>query len=131
MTFNEEELLKIQKATSGLFKKYARINVSAALFNLGSKIRHFESDFIYEEERKAFLKECLEEATAERKRALQSGANSYGDQHWAPAAACESLLLELLNGTPESIARVETIVNELISAGAPKNDDPYNYSMTD
>lgn len=112
MSFNEEELLKIKKATSGWFKKKARTSVAQAL--LAIKPRIDAAKELDDTERQAALKNLADEASAARHHALQSGANSHGHPQWAAAAACESWLHELLlDGTPESIARVEMLIAEL------------------
>ena len=59
------------------------------------------------------LKRLVDEATAARHRAIHYGANSHGDPDWAAAAVCESWLHELLGGSAESIARVETLIDKL------------------
>lgn len=125
MTLNEEELKKIKNATSGFFKKSARVALARELVRLESELVVNVSK-LSTEERESRLKDLLRMATGARKRALQSGANSYGHPQWAAAAACESWLLELLRGTPESIARVEAIIKELIIQGQPKVDDTFS-----
>jgi hypothetical protein len=66
-----------------------------------------------EKKRKEEFAKLLKEATNSRHHALQIGANSMGHPQWAAAAVCESWLLELVKGTPESIAKVENIIVEL------------------
>lgn len=68
-------------------------------------------------ERQTALKALLNGATADRKRAVQYGANSYGNPQWAAAAACESWLHELILGTPEGIVLVESLIRELSRRG--------------
>lgn len=111
MTFNEEELLKIQKATSGWFKKRTRNAISEAISRYSPEIDAAKK--LSEEERKKSLMMLVNLATGERHAALQSGANSYAHVDWAAAAVIESWLHELLNGRPDSISRVETIIQEL------------------
>ncbi len=113
MGFNEEELQKIKKATSGLFKKSARITVAQGLLAIKSKIDVAKQ--LNDIERQNALKLLVNEATAARHKALRSGANSYGHPKWASAAACESWLHELVGGTPESIAQVERLIEELVN----------------
>ena len=113
MNFNEEELLKIKKATSGLFKKSARAAVTQALLATNPKIDAAKR--LNDSEREKALKALVNEATAARHHALQSGANSYGNPKWVSAAACESWLHELVGGTPESIDHVERLIAELMN----------------
>ncbi len=115
MGFNEEELNKIKKATSGFFKKSARVAVAHALLDMKDKIDHAKQ--LSEDEPGAALEKLMNEETAARHQALQAGANSYGQPQWAAAAACESWLHELVGGTPAGIARVEAIIDELIKRG--------------
>lgn len=109
--FNEEQLITIKKATSGLFKKSARKNIARSLLDLEPRINSAKK--MGDTERRAALKDLLYEAMAARHQALQSGANSFGHPQWAAAAACESWLLELFFGTPDSIACVEVLINQL------------------
>lgn len=111
MGFNEEELLKIEKATSGIFKKKARTFISNAL----SSLRPYVNEAIIKEEteRKKMLKALVIQATALRQEALRQGARSHDHPEWAAAAACESWLHELLLGNNESIFRVENIIRRL------------------
>ena len=115
MSFNEEELNKIKKATSGLFKKSARVAVAHALLDMKDKVNHAKQ--LNEDEREGALKKLMNEATAARQQALKAGANSHGHLQWAAAAACESWLHELVGGTPASIVRVEVIIDELSRRG--------------
>ena len=111
MSFNEEELIKIKKATSGFFKKSARATIVDSLSSINKKIILAKN--MDESDKKAALLKLMNEATEKRQRVLQSGANSYGHPEWAAAAACESWLQELFGGTPESIERVEVLIKEL------------------
>jgi len=113
MSFNEEELLKIKKATSGFFKKSAREAVAQSLLAIKPKIDAAKK--LENPEREKALKALVNEATAARHHALQSGANSYGHPKWAAAAACESWLHEIVGGTSESIDHVEQLVMELMN----------------
>ena len=108
MSFNEEELLKIKKATSGWFKKSARTALSQALSVMKPRIDAAKK--LNDTERQAALNFLTNEAMAARHQALRSGANSHGHPQWAAAAACESWLHELVGGTPESIARAELLI---------------------
>jgi hypothetical protein len=113
MSFNEEELLKIKKATSGFFKKQARATLAQALCELKPKIDAAKQ--LSAEDQEKALKALVKEATNARHYAMQSGANSYGHPKWAAAAACESWLHELISGTPESLNHVEQLVIELMN----------------
>ncbi len=115
MGFNEEHLLKIEKATSGLFKKKARKAVAQALLAMSPRIEAAKK--LHGDERKETLKILLNEATAARHLSLHLGANSHGHPQWAAAAACESWLHELLSGTPESIMKIERLVAKLSNKG--------------
>jgi hypothetical protein len=115
MGFNEEELLKIKKATSGLFKKKARRAIAQSLLAMKPRIEAARKlDGAEDEEA---LKILVNEATDARHLALQLGANSHGHPQWAAAAACESWLHELVSGTPESIIRIEEIIAHLSNRG--------------
>ncbi|HPE79630.1 MAG: hypothetical protein H6961_01325 [Chromatiaceae bacterium] len=111
MSFNEQELRKIQSATSGWFKKSARTAISLAISLMRPRIASAMNLPI--EQRQTELKRLVNEASAARRTALLKGANSHGDPEWAAAAVCESWLHELTLGTRESIARVEAVVDEL------------------
>ena len=111
MSFNEDELNKIERATSGWFKKSARRAISKALSELRPRIASAKQ--LPEEDKRNTLKQLANEALEARHRALGSGANSYGDPKWAAAAACESWILELISGTESSIARVEAVIDRL------------------
>ena len=111
MGFNEEELRKIEDATSGWFKKSARTAIAQAISALRPRIESAKQ--LPEPQRQAVLKQLVNEATAARHRAMQSGANSYGHSDWAAAAACESWLHELVGGTADGIARVEGLIDKL------------------
>jgi hypothetical protein len=111
VNFNEEELLKIEKATSGIFKKKARTFISNALSSLRPYVK--EAMTKEEPERKEMLKALVTQATGLRQEAVRQGAKSGGHPEWAAAAACESWLHELLLGNNESISRVEKIIGRL------------------
>ena len=115
MSFNEDELIKIKKATSGFLKKSARKAISQSLLEIERKIENAKK--LADADRQVALKELLNRATADRKRAVQYGATSYGNPQWAAAAACESWLQELILGTPDGIARVEALIRELSQRG--------------
>ena len=108
MSFNEAELLKIEKATSGIFKKKARNFILNAL----SSLRPYVDEAMAkdEPERKEMLKALVNQATGLRQEAVRQGASTHGHPEWAAAATCESWLLELLLGDKTSISRVEKII---------------------
>jgi len=111
MSFNEDELKKIRSKTSGLFKAKARSAISSAISTYKPKIEIAKS--LADSERKKALLALLNQAADERHVALQSGANSYGNQAWAAAATVESWLHELMGGDPQGIKNVEAIINQL------------------
>ncbi len=115
MGFNEEELLKIRKATSGPFKKKARKAIAQTLLAMRPRIEAAKK--LDGDERKEALKILVNEATDARHLALQLGANSHGHPQWAAAAACESWLHELILGTPDSIVKIEQIISHLVDRG--------------
>ena len=111
MSFNEEELLKIENSTSGIFKKKARTFISNALSSLRPYIDEALSKD--EPEREKMLKNLVNHATGLRQEAVRQGAKSHSHPEWAAAASCESWLQELILGDKKSIARVEKIVQRL------------------
>jgi len=111
MSFNEDELRKIESATSGWLKKKARVAIAQSIRAWRPRIEKAKP--LPEVQRMDELKRLVNEATAARQRALQNGANSHGHPEWAAAAVCESWLHELLGGSAESIARVEALIDKL------------------
>ena len=111
MTFNEKELIKIRNKTSGWFKSKARSAISTAISSYKPEIEI--AKLLNEPERKKALIVLVNQATDERHIALQSGANSYSNPAWAASATVESWLHELINGEPQGIENVESIINEL------------------
>lgn len=111
MSFNEDELRKIENATSGWLKKRARAEIAHSIYSWRPRIEKAKS--LPVAQRLDELKRLVNEATAARQSALQSGANSHGHPEWAAAAVCESWLHELLGGSAESIARVEMLIDKL------------------
>ena len=111
MSFNEDELLKIKKATSGFFKKKTKIAVTQALVAIKPRIDAVKK--LNGDKRIEALNILVNEATNARHLALQRGATSYKDPQWAAAAACESWLQELIGGTSKGIARVDQLIKEL------------------
>ncbi len=117
MDFNEEELIKIKKALSGMFKKSARQTVAVTLMGLKNKIDGIGS--MSESDQKTQLLELLNEATAMRQEALRQGATSYRHPMWASAAASESWLHVLMQHKSGAIddatlSRTNSIVEGLI-----------------
>ncbi len=113
MSFNEQELLKIKKATSRLFKRRTWAAVAASLVELKAKIASAKE--LNASDRDTELKRLMNEATSKRQAALRSGARSYGHTNWATAAACESWLHELVLGDSKSIARLEAVISEMLN----------------
>ena len=111
MSFNEEELLKIEKATSGILKKKARTFISNALSSLRPHVNKAVAK--EEPEREEMLKALVNQATGLRQEAVRQGARSHSSPEWAAAAACESWLHELLLGNKEHLSCVETIIRRL------------------
>ncbi|MDX9766812.1 MAG: hypothetical protein RBT51_05695 [Ectothiorhodospiraceae bacterium] len=111
MSFNEDELRKIERATSGLLKKKARAAIAQSIRTWRPRIENAKP--LPEARRMEELKRLVNEATAARQRALKNGANSHGHPEWAAAAVCESWLHELLGGSAESISRVEAFIDKL------------------
>ena len=105
MSFNENELLKIEKATSGFFKKTVRSSISEAISEFRPKLP--------KDERGNVLNHLLKNAAHQRKKAILEGATSYGHSLLASKAVCESWLQELVFGTDDSISRVEEIIDRL------------------
>ncbi len=111
MSFNEDELRKIESATSGWLKKKARTEITHSIDARRPIIEKAKA--LTGEQRQVELKRLVNEATAARHRALRNGANSFGHPEWAAAAVCESWLHELLVGSAESISRVEILIDKL------------------
>jgi len=108
---NVRELQKIKKKTSGWFKSTAKFEISKTIKSYKPRIEAAKSQ--QEEDRKNTLILLLNEATDERHKALQNGANSYKNPSWAAAATIESWLFELISGEEQGIKNVEGIINEL------------------
>ena len=111
MSFNEDELRKIDNATSGWMKKKARTKITQYIRSWRPRIEKAQK--LPDGERQDELKRLVNEATTLRHQALQNGANSHGHPEWAAAAVCESWLHELVGGTAESIDRVESLIDKL------------------
>ena len=113
MSHNVSELQKIKKKTSGWFKSKAKSEISKTIKAYKSKIEAAKS--LQKDDRKNALVLLLNQATDERHKAIQNGANSYSNPSWAAAATIESWLFELINGEEQGIQSVEEIINELQS----------------
>lgn len=111
MSFNEDELIKIQNKTAGFLKGKSRKAIVNAIKGYEPKI-HKAKSCNPEDQGRALLA-LVNQATAQRHDALQSGANSYSNPAWAAAAVVESWLHELLGGDPKGIQNVEEIIHEL------------------
>lgn len=111
MSFNEEELRKIETATSGWLKKKARAAITQSIREWRPVIH--KANLLPQAQRLNELKHLANKATEYRQCALQNGANSHGHPEWAAAAVCESWIHELIVGSPESIARVQTMIDKL------------------
>ena len=111
MSHNEEELRKIKNATSGFFKKSARIAIAQSISAIRPRIENAKR--LPEPQRREALVQLLDEAGEARHMALDSGANSYGQSAWAAAAACESWLFELIGKSADGIESVESLIDQL------------------
>ena len=112
MSFHEEELVKIKNATSGFFKRSARMEIAASLRLLARKLEEILT--LEEKVKQQELIKILSIYTTLRHLALETGANGYGHWEWASASACELWVQEILFGDESSIKRVEAIVYELM-----------------
>ena len=113
MLSHEEELEKIERATAGTNRTKAQSRISTAISSLRPQVE--EARALPEGEREEAIKRLLKDTTAARHKAVENGAASHDHPEWAAAAVCESWLMELLTGSPESIARIEAIVARLQS----------------
>jgi len=113
MSFNEQELLKIIRKTSGWFKSKSRIAIAEAIARYRPEIEKAKE--LPSQGRQKVLVALMNQATNERHIALQGGANSFSNPGWASAATVESWLHALLGGSVAEIERVEDIVRELES----------------
>ena len=128
MSFNEEELRKIEDATSDSSKKSAQKAITRAIAALRPKIEKAKG--LPETQRQTTLNHLINKATAARHSALQSGASSDDHPAWAAAAVCESWLHELAGGTEDSIARVESLIDRLEQrAGANTEKEKSNRAV--
>ena len=119
MSFNVEELKKIERATEGLFCSKARRSIAESLARLVPNI--LLADAQASDARRSTLTWLVNEYTSLRHKALSNGARSYKDPEWSAVAACESWLQGLLLDTDIAIAEINTIVVRLVSrAHAPR-----------
>ncbi|MDC0178492.1 hypothetical protein OAI75_01710 [Woeseiaceae bacterium] len=109
---NYEDLLKIEKATSGFFKGKARYMLSMRLRDCRDKIEALKG--VPEEDRFETLRQLMNEYQAKRHQALNAGASGFGHPEWASASACEGWIHELLGGDEEGIRQYSLKANSLI-----------------
>ena len=113
MGFHSEELERIKKATSGMFKKKTRERIAYSLLRLSMHLEVVgkRSDQEIEVE----IKKLVNAFSSARQQALANGAKGYSDPDWAEAAACESWVQAMmLNTDPQEMAKVNQLVHELI-----------------
>lgn len=113
MGFHSQELERIKKATSGIFKKKARERIAYTLLRLSMHLEVVgkRSDQEIESE----IKKLVNAFGSARQLALSNGAKGYGDPDWAEAAACESWVQAMMTGVDEQeMAKVNQLVHELI-----------------
>lgn len=113
MSRNEGDLLRIEEATSGFFKRSTRVLIAETLSDMKVLLKQYDQEDA--NTREAKLKEFLAFTMSRRQIAVQAGAKSEGDKSWAVAAACESWLQSILMDSPEDSKRVETIIDRLIN----------------
>ncbi|MFT6897994.1 MAG: hypothetical protein ACJA13_002409 [Paraglaciecola sp.] len=111
MSFNEDELKKVQSMTSGVLKGKARSAIANTIREYEPKIQAAKS-LAPEDGQKAFLV-LTNHASKQRHIALQSGASSFNNSAWTAAATVENWLHELMGGDPQGIESVEAIIQEL------------------
>ena len=116
LTSHHEELLKIEKATSGLFKGKARKHISNELKHCKAKLSAIS--MLPEPQRAKEYLALLNAYTNGRNDQLAMGANSFAHAGWAAMAACEGWLqLIALDYSADEIAEYEKIASRLISRG--------------
>lgn len=111
MGFHKEEMERIEKATSGFFKKQARQQIASSITSFRIEVESAKR--MGRDDMRERLEELFKKAGVERQRALMMGATSYADPFWAAAAVQESWIHEFLNGTPESIRETERVIARL------------------
>ena len=107
-SFHVNELKKIR----------SRIGHGSARETLRKSIREMRSEIdslrqLPHDERKRSLVQLLNRFQKKRHSALAAGARSHGDAAWAAAAAGESWILTLLQGSPDEIAQFEGVLLDL------------------
>ena len=116
-SFNEEELTKLKKATSGFFRKSARKAIAQTLLETKAEIERVQK--LDAPKRGDALLALANHATQKRHDALQAGAKSYSHPQWAAAAACESWLHSLVLRENDEIddaalSRIEYLIDHLM-----------------
>jgi hypothetical protein len=111
MSFNEDELKKVQSMTSGALKGKARLAIADTIREYDPKIQAAKS-LAPEDGQKALLV-LSNYASKQRHLAFQSGAGSYNNSAWTAAATIENWLHELMGGDVEGIQSVEAIIEQL------------------
>jgi hypothetical protein len=112
MSFNLEEMVKIQNSTGGLLQRKARTMISLRLAELVPRV--FLARSLPEKEYQKAMLNLVNIYTGLRNEARQYGARNHGHPSWASAAACESWLHSIMMGD-ENVAIVEEKVFDLIS----------------
>lgn len=108
-----EELAKIQRATSGFFKRKARQRVAAYLGELAKEL-DLVARLDVELQHQAKLN-LLNRYTGLRHIALRNGARGYGDADWAAASACESWMFTILQYPTQERLEVEMLIREMMN----------------
>ena len=112
-----EELEKIEKATSGLFKGKAKRHIANELKHCKRKLNSISN--LPEPERREKLNALLNAYTNGRNDQLAMGANSFGHPGWAAMSACEGWLqLICLGYSSGDIAEYVRKVDKLIARGS-------------
>ena len=112
-----EELMKIEKATSGLFNGKAKKHIANELKHCKRELNSINS--LTESERKKELSTLLNKYTQGRNDQLAMGANSFGHPGWAAMSACEGWLqLICLGYSSNDIAEYGRKVDKLIARGS-------------
>ncbi|MFT4789926.1 MAG: hypothetical protein ACJAUL_003644 [Paraglaciecola sp.] len=111
MSFNEEELKKVQSMTSGALKGKARSAIADTIREYDPKIQHAKS-LAPEYGQKALLV-LTNHASKQRHLALQGSVSSFNNSAWTAAATVENWLHELMGGDEQGIQSVEAIIEQL------------------
>ncbi|WP_158683975.1 hypothetical protein [Pseudoalteromonas sp. T1lg10] len=107
MNSNLEEIVKIEKATDGLFKKSARIAISQMLARLVPKV--LLASALTDKESKVMLLDLANTYQDLRHQAFESGARNSSHPLWASAAVCESWVQAMLVGDKDLCAIEERV----------------------